>query len=113
MSAEEMRDLFFTYSAPLLAHAGHYCANQVVSGYLVDFALTDIAVAPLLKVAIMIDDAPQTDTPRGAQRLRDRTLMKSGWQVITFTSSQICGDCLGCVAETMELIDIWTGWLGE
>ena len=84
-----------------------------IRGYRADFTLTDIPGVPLLKIVIELDghEWHKTVEQRNEDYRRDRVLMKAGWQVIRFTGAEVYGDCAKCVAETVDLIRVWSRWL--
>lgn len=106
---------FWTSAYVPLSALGRFTPQVRVEGYRVDFALTNIPGVDLLKVVIELDGHDYHSTPeqRDHDTVKDRDLMKSGWQVVRFTGSQVNRDCAGCVRETVDLVRTWSRWLRQ
>jgi very-short-patch-repair endonuclease len=104
---------FWAHAYGPLSALGIFTPQVTAVGYRLDFALTDIPGVDLLKVAIELDgqDFHKTQDQRNYDTMRDRALMKVGWQVVRFTGSQINRNVEGCVNETVELVKEWGKWL--
>ena len=105
---------FWNVSYFELSKLGDFAPQIPFGPYRLDFALTNVPEAPLLKIAIEIDgyDYHKSKEQRTYDTKRDRYLMCNGWQVIRFTGSQIHEDTSACVQETIELVKEYIGWLG-
>lgn len=97
-----------------LSKFGDFAPQIPVGIYRLDFALTDIEAAPILKVAIEIDghEYHKSQEQREHDSAKDRYLMRNRWQVVRFTGSQVFNDAQGCVRETVELVNEYIHWLG-
>ncbi len=102
--------LFWANGYKPLSRLGQFTPQVKIGPYRVDFTWTNIPGAPRLKVVIELDGHEFHSTPqqRNNDTERIRKLQKLRWQVITFTGSQINGDCLACVRETADLVREWS-----
>lgn len=103
---------FWVHAYGPLSALGIFTPQVNAGGYRLDFAFTMPSV-PLLKVAIELDghDYHSSQEQINYDTARDRALLRTGWQVVRFTGSQINRDCEGCVRETVDLVREWSRWL--
>lgn len=95
-----------------LSKIGKITPQLVVGKYRIDFALTDIPDAHLVKVAIELDGHEYHKTKEQRQNDYERYLQRQGWKIIRFTGSEVFTDTQRCVYETIELVKEYAYWLG-
>ena len=97
-----------------LSKIGTITPQLPVGQYRVDFTLTDIPEAPLVKVAIELDghEYHKSKEQRQKDYERERYLQRQGWKIIRFTGSEVYGDVQACVEETVSLVNEYVYWLG-
>jgi very-short-patch-repair endonuclease len=106
--------IFWSSAYFTLSRIGKITPQLPVGKYRIDFALTDIPEAPLIKVAIELDghEFHKSKEQRQSDYQRERYLQRQGWKIIRFTGSEIYGDVQGRVKETVNLINEYIYWLG-
>jgi len=104
--------LFWNTAYFELSKFGEFSPQMPVGPYRVDFTLTEIPDAPLVKIAIEIDghDGHKTKSQRDHDTQRERYLLKNRWRVIRFTGGQVYRDAARCVEEAKELIAGYIYW---
>ncbi len=104
---------FWAHAYAPLSALGRFTPQVKIEGFRADFILTHIPDVDLLKVVIELDghDYHSSQDQRNYDTARDRVLLKTGWQVVRFTGSQINRDVEGCVNECVDLVREWARWL--
>lgn len=111
----EIETMFWNAAYEKMSRLGTFTPQVEVGYYRLDFALTAIRGARLLKIAIEIDGQDWHSSPeqRDHDYKRDRYLSKEAWQVIRFTGSQVYRNVDACVDETIELVKTYQRYWGK